>query len=139
MQGDVGFVSKCSGTFKSYFDHWLYIVALNAKVNCPCGPCMATHVAPFLCSCQSKIVCRKCLCSCFSKASTDFFLSYTALSENLVVSSICSNKNNTRFHLHRLIVYYYKMLKDSNEKKIKLLKEQISMVRNMHSLIHLLQ
>lgn len=29
----------------------------------------------------------------------------------------------------RIIVYYYKMLKDSNEKKIKLLKDQISLVR----------
>ena len=28
----------------------------------------------------------------------------------------------------RIIVYYHKMLKDSNEKKIKLLKEQISLV-----------
>lgn len=29
---------------------------------------------------------------------------------------------------YRVIVYYHKMLKDSNEKKIKLLKEQISLV-----------
>ena len=30
--------------------------------------------------------------------------------------------------MYRVIVYYHKMLKDSNEKKIKLLKEQISLV-----------
>lgn len=30
--------------------------------------------------------------------------------------------------IHRIVVYYQKMLKDSNEKKIKLLKEQIAMV-----------
>ena len=31
-------------------------------------------------------------------------------------------------YIYRIIVYYHKMLKDSNEKKIKLLKEQISLV-----------
>ena len=56
-----------------------------------------------------------------------------------MVRSVCGTKNDTHFYLHRLIVYYYKMLKDSNEKKIKLLKEQISMVSNMHSIIQVPQ
>ena len=44
------------------------------------------------------------------------------------VRTRCLGKLIRGYFYHRIVVYYYKMLKDSNEKKIKLLKLQIAIV-----------
>ena len=81
--GDVDFISKYSN---------LTLTTGCSGVECKTQPPLwlphRHSCRPFLRSCQIK-VCRKCLCSPISKANTDFLLSYTHLSKNPVVRSIC--------------------------------------------------
>lgn len=127
VEEDVGFMSKCS------------VVVLNAKLNRPCGSHIGTHVAPSYAPVKLKYAENVSVVLFPKQILISFFHTHicprTLWSDQFVVRT----KNDTHFHLHRLIVYYYKMLKDSNEKKIKLLKEQISMVSMMHSLIQVSQ
>ena len=110
----------------------LAVVVLNVKLNRPCGSQIGTHVDPSYAPVKVKYVENVSVVVFPKQILISFFHTHICPRTQWSGQFVVRTKNDTHFHLHRLIVYYYKMLKDSNEKKIKLLKEQISMVSIMH-------
>ena len=136
VEGDVDFISK----YSIQISLWpLAVVVLNAKLNRPCGSHRGIHVAPSYAPVQVKYAENVSVVLFPKQILISFFHTHICPRTLWSGQFVVRTKNDTHFHLHRLIVYYYKMLKDSNEKKIKLLKEQISMVSIMHSLIQVSQ